>query len=141
MDKVIFYAAPLFFVVLILLAVVAVRAPKKRIKDENGLVPIFEETCGGRINSFNYTWPLVRHSIYDTFVVIRCLGSVYVLPREELSIESSDGRVSSGIQYTSSNYLSGEFRIWTTDKKECWKYLQKMHSKRISGKNYRGSLL
>ena len=117
MDKVIFYAIPLFFVVLILLAVVAVRTPKKRIKDEIGLVPEFEETCGGRINSFNYTWPLVRHSIYETFVIIKCLGSVYVLPREELSIESSDGLVSSGIQYKSSRYLGNEFRIWTTNKK------------------------
>ena len=66
---------PLAFVGLfIILAVWAVRSPKSRTDKEVGLTPQFEEICGGRIGMMNYTWPLVRHSIYDDFIVIKYLG-------------------------------------------------------------------
>ena len=83
---------PLTFVMLfIILAVLAVRSPKARTDKEVGLTPKFEEVCGGRIGMMNYTWPLVRHSIYDDFIVIKCLGGCHTIPRNSLKVEKGDG--------------------------------------------------
>lgn len=78
--------------------------------------PEFEEICGGRINFINYTTPLVRHSIYESFVVIKCIGNTFILPRKGLEVEISDGITSSGVKYKSSNYIGSEFRLWTKNK-------------------------
>ncbi|KGD60098.1 hypothetical protein T9A_02856 [Alcanivorax jadensis T9] len=108
---------PLAFVGLfIILAVWAVRSPKSRTDKEVGLTPQFEEICGGRIGMMNYTWPLVRHSIYDDFIVIKCLGGCYTIPRNSVKVERGDGVLSNGVLYKSPKYLGQELRIWTSSK-------------------------
>lgn len=105
-----------FVVILIVLLVVAVRSPKSRIEKEAGLTPKFEEICGGRIDMMNYTYPLVRHSIYDDFIVIKCLGGCYTLPRSSVKVDGGDGVLSNGVLYKSPKYLGQELRIWTGSK-------------------------
>jgi len=108
---------PLTFVMLfIILAVLAVRSPKARTDKEVGLTPKFEEVCGGRIGMMNYTWPLVRHSIYDDFIVIKCLGGCHTIPSNSLKVEKGDGVLSYGVLYQSPKYLGQELRIWTGSK-------------------------
>ncbi len=64
----------------------------------------------------NYTYPLVRHSIYDDFIVIKCLVGCYTLPRNSLKVDSGDGLLSNGVLYKSPKYLGQELRIWTGSK-------------------------
>jgi len=124
MESTIIYIVPIFFIAFIVLAVSAVRAPRKRVSEEIGLTPEIEEICGGRINILNYTWPLVRHSIYKEFIVIRCLGGTYLIPRLGLVVESADGILSPGIRYKTKKYLGYELRVWTTKKNEVLTVLQ-----------------
>jgi hypothetical protein len=118
MENTIFYTVPLFFTAFISVAIIAIRSPRKRLPEELGLYPEIEEICGGRISSLNYTWPLVRHSIYKEFVVIKCLGGKYLFPRAGIVVESADGVISTGIRYKTSKYLGCDLRIWTKRKHE-----------------------
>jgi hypothetical protein len=108
--------ALLMFTVAGLGAMHLVRVSKRRTEEEMGLAPELEETCGCRIDSTNCTWPFVRHSIYENFVIIKYIGGTYILPKEGLSVETSDGHFSSGIQYTSPKYPERELRVWTKNK-------------------------
>lgn len=114
-----------FLVVFIVLAVVVVRSPKSRIDTEAGLTPQFEEICGGRIGMMNYTSPLVRHSIYDNFIVIKCLGGCYTIPRNSVKVEGRDGLFFNGILYKSSKYIGQELCIWTRSKDKVMSILEK----------------
>ncbi len=113
----------LFIVAFAVLGIIAVRTPRKRVAEETGLIPEFEEICGGRINTLNYTWPLVRHTIYKEFIAIKCLGGQFVVPRDGITVESADRVISSGIRYKSKKYLGYELRIWTTNKDKVLKCL------------------
>lgn len=123
MDKTIAYLFPIFITAFFVLLAIAVSVPRKRTAEETGLLPEFEEICGGRINLLNYTWPLVRHSIYKEFIVIKCLGGQYIVPRAGLNVENADGVLSSGVRYKSSKYLGYELRIRTTNKNKVLKSL------------------
>lgn len=118
MESAIIFLVPVFFITFIVLAAFAVRVPRVRLPEESGLTPEIEEICGGRINLLNYTWPLVRHSIYKEFIVIKCIGGKYLIPKSGVSVESADGVISPGVRYKSSKYLGCELRIWTTKKSE-----------------------
>ncbi|GAA0552678.1 hypothetical protein GCM10009098_20480 [Rheinheimera aquimaris] len=111
---------PGIFVVVLLICVVwcvtrVIRSPLIKLNDEDGLKPIFEEICGGRFNMINYTWPLVRHSVYESIVVIKFFGGSYVMPRNSLFVENANGIFSSGIRYKSPKYRFREIRIWTSE--------------------------
>ena len=90
-----------------------VKVSRLRTEEETGLTPVFEETGGCRIDAINYTWPLARHSVYEDFIVIKCIGGAYILPRENLAVKSADGVFSSGISYSSPKHPGREFIVWT----------------------------
>lgn len=116
---------PLFFIVFIAIALSAISASRKKLPEEQGLVPEFEEICGARIGLINYTWPLVRHSIYKEFIVIKLWKSEFIIPRVNFTLESSDGIISSGITYKTSKYLGYDFRIWSNSKNQVLEILAK----------------
>ena len=113
-----------FFSLFLLFIFIAITIPKKREPYEKGLTPEFEEICGGRINFFNYTWPLLRHSIYKEFIVVKSIFGAYMLPRESLSEEGVNGIFSQGIRYVSPKYVGCEFRIWTSNKNQVMEILK-----------------
>ncbi len=125
MDTAIFIILPLFFITFIAIAFSALSAPRKKLPEELGLVPEFEEICGARVGFVNYTWPFVRHSIYKEFIVIKLWKSEFIIPRVNFTVESSDGIISSGITYKTSKYLGYDFRIWSSSKSQVLEILAK----------------
>ncbi len=115
--------ASIVFISIIIGLVLTVKNLRKKCPEEIGLDPIFEETCGGRFNSLNSTWPFVIHSIYRDIVVIKHISGKYILPRNNLTFEVADGFVSDGIRYKSSKYIGHDIRIWTLDQEEVIKIL------------------
>ena len=113
------------FVVLGLIFRHLVKVSRARTDEESGLTPLFEETAGCRIDAINYTWPFARHSIYKDFVVIKCIGGTYILPREDLSVKSADGILSSGISYSSPHQPGRKLTVWTKNKDKILRILKK----------------
>jgi hypothetical protein len=46
-------------------------AARRRAAIENGLVPVYEQMCSGRVGRFmGANYPAIRLSLYDTFLVV-----------------------------------------------------------------------
>ena len=93
-----------------------IKVSRERTDEESGITPIFEETGGCRIDAINYTWPFARHSIYEDFIVIKCIGGSCIIPRKELSVNATNGIFSSGISYTTPKRPGREFIVWSKNK-------------------------
>jgi len=72
---------PLVFVLLIL-AVIYVRTP---LDIEKSKQPIYSEICGGFIGFSNSTYPFVKISMYDEFLVIKKLFNTVVLNYSDIT--------------------------------------------------------
>ena len=57
---------------------------RRKKKVEKNVKALFDEQCGGAFNFWKATFPFVRHSIYDDFVVIAWLHKVYLIRFDEI---------------------------------------------------------
>ncbi len=64
---------------------------------EKSKIASYQEICGGRFNGFNLTWPFVRVSIYDSFIVISYVKKIVLTYEEIDSIFSKRYFISHGI--------------------------------------------
>ncbi len=70
----------------------AIRKSRKPLSVEIGKKAEYQVVCGARIDSINTTYPFIRVSLYDTFMVVSGLRS-FVLYYSEIQ----DARISSGL--------------------------------------------
>jgi len=54
----------------------AISKRNEKLDIEKNIRPIYVEICGGRFNGSNFTYPFVRLSIYDNFIVISYLYKI-----------------------------------------------------------------
>ena len=89
----------------------------KKSKIERGQKVVFEEKCGGRFDSYNVSRPLLRHSIYENFVVYAYMGKNYSLEFNEIiKIEKTKGLMSSGIRiFHASKTVPTKLVLWSKD--------------------------
>lgn len=66
-----------FGIVFSLFTLVYILSGKKTDK-EKGLTPIYTERCGGRFGFVQATFPFVRISLYENFLVIRSYGKLTI---------------------------------------------------------------
>ncbi|MEP7706836.1 hypothetical protein [Paraglaciecola sp. 25GB23A] len=107
------YLIPLIWAIGIFVAIMSLVTPRVRIAEEQGLVPIFEEFSSGAIHTFWFNGPLVRHSIYKDFVVLKCLGTCVVIPRNTLTVEATDSMLGEGLRYKSAKYAFYNLQLRT----------------------------
>jgi hypothetical protein len=73
---------------------------RKKDQLEEGLVPFFQEQCGGRFDGFNLTIPFVRHAMYDNFIVIGYGKKRHIIKYADLSMATLKWHLfSKGITY------------------------------------------
>jgi len=89
-------------------------SPRLRLPEEQGLIPVFEEICSGSVHSAWYRGPLVRHSIYENFVVLKCVGSNAVIPRKSASIEITEDLLGKLVTYKSVEYRLYNLQVRTS---------------------------
>jgi hypothetical protein len=59
-------------------------AARRRAPIENGLAPVYEQMCSGRVGGFmGANYPAIRLSLYDAFLVVGFLGPV-VIPYKDI---------------------------------------------------------
>jgi hypothetical protein len=81
---------------------------------EKGLTPIYTERCGGLFDIMNYTYPFVRLTLYDDFLVISCLTKRIVKYKNIKQIEKT-GVFRGGIQIITYNKHDDLPKIWTSN--------------------------
>ena len=71
MEQYLQFLAPFLAPVIIILVFALSFKKRNALLDrERGLTPIHTETCGGKFNYVNFSWPFVRLALYNDFMVI-----------------------------------------------------------------------
>ena len=128
------FIGKIFPVVMLLLAGVVIHqlfsGGNKKSKIERGLKVVFEEKCGGRLDNYNVSKPLLRHTIYESCVVYAYMGKNYLLEFNEIiKIEKTKGLISSGIRiYHTSKTVPSKLVLWSRDSNR----LTKLYNRRIT---------
>lgn len=90
--------APLIFVIMGIFFFLAYRKSKILTQEEIGLFPIYTEQAGGRFDSFNWTIPFVRVSVYSDFSIVSYWNNQIVFKKGEVErIEEKGGFLSQGL--------------------------------------------
>lgn len=74
----------------------------RKSEREKGLTPLYSERCGGRFGFVQATFPFVRLSLYDDFLVLSCYGKIiieYARIRELRDV----GLLGSGLEIVTTN--------------------------------------
>lgn len=70
---------------------------------EEGLIPIYSNQCGGQFGLFRATFPFVRLTLYDDFLVIKYFPKTLIIKYDNIRIMSPNGFLGNGLEITSKN--------------------------------------
>lgn len=107
-----------------------VKGPSGRKVEEDGKIAIFEEKCGGRFNFINCTAPLVRHALYEDFLVVSYLDRCFLLNFNEIiEAENLKGLMSKGVRYHhTNNEAPKKMIVWS---KQSYKFMPILRARNV----------
>ena len=84
-GSIIIFIVPFGFAIVIAVFIIALRGKKKLHPLEKGRTPLFaDNSCGGWIGAVRSTYPFVRVSIYEDFLVVGMLRGPILLRYDEI---------------------------------------------------------